>query len=71
MLLVGMLIISVLSFGRDFEVREWQELKRVHELVQMEQSIISREREISENNMKEYSEFHKELKSMDKGHENR
>ena len=70
-LLVGMLVISGLSFGRDYEVREREELKVINEPVQMNQQMLSREREISESNMVDYSEFHRELDNMDRGHDNR
>ena len=70
-LLVGMLVISGLSFGRDYEVRERQELKIINEPVQVDQQMLSREREISENNMEVYSEFHRDLDNMSRGHEAR
>ena len=70
-LLIGVLVISGLSFGRDYEVRERQELKIINEPVQMDQQMLSREREIFESNIINYSEFHKELDNMDRGHDNR
>ncbi len=71
MLLVGILVISGLSFGRDFEYRERQELQVVEETHQMDMEMLSRERDLSVNNIEKYSDFHRELDNMDRGHENR
>ena len=71
MLLVGMLVVSGLSFGRDFEYRERQELQVVQETPQMDMEMLSRERDLSVNNIEKYSDFHRELDNMDRGHENR
>ena len=69
MLLIGMLVIGGLSYGRDFERRESKELQVVQSVSSEEQSMISRER--TEGNMEIYSEFHRDLENMDRGHENR
>lgn len=66
LLLIGMLVISGLSFGRDFEVREREELKVVHEPVEMDRDMLSREREASENNFEKYSDFHRDLENLDR-----
>jgi len=71
MLLIGMLVISGLSYGRDFERRERNELQIVQNVSNEDQSMISREREQSDKNMEIYSEFHRELKTMDRGHESK
>ncbi len=71
MLLVGMLVIGGLSYGRDFEYREGQELQVVQGVVREEQSMISRVREQSEKNMDIYSEFHRDLDTMGRGHESK
>ncbi len=71
MLLLGMLVIGGLSYGRDFEYRESKELQVVQNVSGENQSMLSREREISKNNLEVYSEFHRELDNMDRGHENR
>ncbi len=71
MLLVGMLVISGLSFSRDFEYRERQELQVIQETPQMGMEMLSRERDLSDNNIEKYSNFHRELDNMDRGHENR
>lgn len=71
MLLVGMLVVSGLSFGRDFEYRERQELQVVQETPQMDMEMLSRERDLSVNSIEKYSDFHRELENMDRGHENR
>ncbi len=70
MLLVGMLVVSGLSFGRDFEYRERQELQIVQETPQMDMEMLSRERDLSVD-MEKYSDFHRELENMDRGHEDR
>ncbi|WP_281837323.1 hypothetical protein [Propionigenium maris] len=71
MLLLGILVISGLSYGRDFEYRESKELQVVQSVGSEDKSMLSREREISKNNLEVYSEFHRELDNMDRGHENR
>ncbi len=71
MLLVGMLVIGGLSYGRDFEYRESKELQVVQSVSNEDQSMLSREREVTKNNLEVYSEFHRELDNMDRGHENR
>ncbi len=71
MLLVGMLVIGGLSYGRDFEYRESKELQVVQSVSNEDKSMLSREREISKNNLEVYSEFQRELDNMDRGHENR
>ncbi|GLI57647.1 hypothetical protein PM10SUCC1_31610 [Propionigenium maris DSM 9537] len=71
MLLLGMLVIGGLSYGRDFEYRESKELQVVQSVNSEDQSMISREREISKNNLEVYSEFHRDLDNLDRGHENR
>lgn len=70
-LLVGMLVISGLSFGRDFDYRGAKEFKAVEEVVVIDSNKMSRERDISEKNMDIYSDFHKELDTMSRGSEGR
>ncbi len=67
MLLVGMLVVSGLSFGRDFEYREYNEFQNVQNPVMESQEQLSREREISLENQVKYSDFMNELDNMDKG----
>lgn len=69
MLLVGILVVGGLSYGRDFEGREVQELQVVQGVVREEQSMISREQ--SKGIMDFYSQFHRELDNMGRGHESR
>ncbi len=71
MLLIGMLVIGGLSYGRDYENRERHELQVVERVMCEDQSMLSREREISKNNLEVYSDFHRDLGNMDRGHENR
>jgi len=71
MLLIGMLVVSGLSYGRDYEHREGKEMQVVENVNYDDQSMITREREIGESNMITYSEFHKELDKMDRGTDNR
>lgn len=70
-LLIGMLVVSGLSYGRDFERRESQELQVVQSVNTKDQSMLSREREKSDRNMETYSEFHRDLGNMSRGHESR
>jgi len=71
MLLIGMLVVGGLSYGRDFERRESKELQVVQGMSTEDQSMISRVREQTDENMDIYSEFHRELETMDRGHENK
>ena len=71
MLLIGMLVVGGLSYGRDFERRESKELQVVQGMSTEDQSMISRVREQTDENTDIYSEFHRELETMDRGHENR
>ncbi len=71
MLLIGMLVIGGLSYGRDFERREGKELQVVQSVVSEDQSMISRVREQSDRNMEVYSEFHRDLDNMGRGHESK
>jgi hypothetical protein len=71
MLLVGMLVVSGLSFGRDFEYRERQELQVVQETFQMDMEMLSRERGLFEQNIDVYPDFHRELNNMSRGSENK
>ncbi|GLI57830.1 hypothetical protein PM10SUCC1_33440 [Propionigenium maris DSM 9537] len=71
MLLLGMLVIGGLSYGRDFERRESQELQVVQSVRCENREMLSRERELGEKNQEIYSDFHRELNNMDRGHENR
>ncbi len=71
MLLLGMLVIGGLSYGRDFERRESQELQVVQSVRYEDQEMLSRERELGEKNQEIYSDFQRELDNMDRGHENR
>ena len=71
MLLIGMLVIGGLSYGRDYEYREGREMQVVEDVNYDDHSMITRERELGENNMVTYSEFHSELDRMDRGTDNR
>ncbi len=68
-LLLGVLVVSGLSFGRDYEYREKAELQPVERVSYEENSMISREREAGEANIEAYREFHRELINMDRGTE--
>ena len=57
--------------NRASENRERQEFQVVESLSSKDQSMISRERNTSENNMEIYSGFHRELDNMDRGHEDK
>ncbi len=71
MLLIGMLVIGGLSYGRDYENRERYELQVVERVMCEDKKMLSRERELGEKNQEIYSDFQRELDNMDRGHENR
>ncbi len=68
-ILLGILVVGGLSFGRDYEYRERGELQPVERVSYEEQLMISRERETVEANIQAYQEFHRELTNMDRGSE--
>ncbi len=70
-LLIGLLVVSGLSFGRDFEYREYKEFQRIQNPTMESQEQIARERQLSKENQKKYSDFHFKLDTMDRGHEDR
>lgn len=70
-ILLGMLIVSGLSFGRDYEYREKSELQPVESVRYEDQEMLSRERELGRNNQAIYSDFHRDLDNMSRGHESR
>ncbi len=83
LLLVGMLVVAAVSYGRDNEYRTRNEFTEVqseyaenkemlNRATPEEYSLIVREeRRAREANMEVYSEFHRELDNMGRGHENR
>ncbi len=66
-LLAGLLIISGLSFARDFEYRERINFEAIQNPVMETQEMLSRERNISIENQEKYADFHRQLDNMDKG----
>ncbi len=66
-LLVGMLVVSGLSFGRDFEYREYKDFQSIQNPVMESQEQLSRERSISTENQVKYSNFMTQLDNMDRG----
>ena len=71
MLLIGMLIVSGLSYGRDFEYREKSEFRVVEDRAAEDKRMVSRNRDRLEVNMEKYSEFHRDLNNQDRGSEKR
>jgi len=71
MLLIGMLIVSGLSYGRDFEYREKSEFRVVEDRGVEDKRMVSRNRDRLEVNMEKYSEFHRDLNNQDRGSEKR
>ncbi len=69
MLLIGMLIVGGLSYGRDYEYRERKELQVIKEARYEDPTMISRERKLSEDSMKKYADFHRDLDNMGRGSE--
>jgi len=83
LLLVGMVVLAAVSYGRDHEYRtrnefvevqkEYTENKEMLNRATPEEYdfIVDRENREREANMATYSEFHRELDTMGRGHENR
>jgi len=83
LILAGLLVVSIASLGRDYEYRGRRELEevgrenkeyqeRMSKLAPEEYSIAKEnlEKERGEN-IKKYSDFHRELENMDRGSENK
>ncbi len=76
LILLGMLALSIVSFGRDYEYNEVRdivapinaELERISRLSD-EQLYI--EGSISAENIQKYNDFHTELERMERGSESR
>ena len=71
MLLIGMLIVSGLSYGRDFEYREKKELKAVEDVAAEDRKMASRRRDHQRENMEKYWKFHRDLDNLGRGREKR
>ena len=83
LLLVGMVVLGAVSYGRDHEYRTRNEFVEVQkEYVENKEMlnratpeeydiIVTEERVNRETNMDNYSEFHRDLDNMGRGHENR
>ncbi|GLI58242.1 hypothetical protein PM10SUCC1_37560 [Propionigenium maris DSM 9537] len=83
LILTGLLLVSVASLGRDYEYRGRRELEevgrenreyqeRMSKLTPEEYSIAREKLESErEENIKKYSDFHRELDDMDRGSENK
>ncbi len=83
LILAGLLVVTITSLGRDYEYRGRRELEevgrekkeyqeRMSKLAPEEYSIAKEkvERERKEN-IKKYSDFHRELENMDRGSEDK
>ncbi len=70
-ILLSMLVVSGLSFGRDYEYREKSELQPVESVRYEDQVMLSRERELGRNNQEIYSNFHIDLENMSRGQESK
>lgn len=68
-LLVGALVISGLSYGRDFEYRERNEFQVVVDPSYENDELLSRERDYLEENMVKHSDFYRDLDNLSRGHE--
>ncbi len=69
-LLIGMLVVGGLSYGRDYEYRERKELQELFQETKYESSeMMARERKLREDNIKKYANFHMDLDNMDRGSE--
>lgn len=83
LLLVGMVVVGAVSYGRDHEFRTRNEFIEVQKEYAENQEMLNRatpeeysfivteERRDREANMETYSEFHRDLDNMGRGHENR
>ena len=68
-LLVGVLVISGLSYGRDFEYRERNEFQAVVNPSYENQWILPSGEDYQERNTIKHSDFHRDLDNLSRGHE--
>ena len=75
-LLIALVVVGAVSYGRDFDRNErrdivavgYEQAEKMNRLTEAEWNL---EGSIWEENFKNYRDFHKELETMDKGHENK
>ena len=70
-LMIMMVVLTSVAFGKDFDHRERNDLDNVMNYTKVSQEMSSRERNITDQNIEKNSEYHWELMNMDRGHEDR
>jgi len=76
LLLVAMVVVGAISYGRDFEHNERRDIlevssEQVERMSRFTEEEWNLERSVAKENLENYMEFHKELEAMDRGHENK
>ena len=76
LLLVAMVVVGAISYGRDFEHNERRDIlevssEQVERMSRFTEEEWNLERSVAKENLENYMEFHKELETMDRGHENK
>lgn len=70
-LMIMMVVLGSAAFGRDFDYREKMDIEIPMNKMAVNQEMSSREGNLFEKNIIEYSDFHRELMNMHRGHDNR
>jgi len=76
LLLITMMVVGAVSYGRDFEYNERRDVvevsnEQVERMSRFTEAEWNLERSVAKENFENYIEFHKELETMDRGHENK
>lgn len=76
LLLIAMMVVGAVSYGRDFDHNERRDIvavgnEQIERMSRFTEAQWNLERSIAEKNFETYMDFHKELETMDRGHESR
>ena len=69
--MIMMVVLGSVAFGRDFDHRERNDIGHVMNYSKVSQERLSREVNLSNENIQKYSEFHWDLITMDRGQNDR
>ena len=75
-LLVAMMVVSAVSFGRDYEFNERRDIVEINQsqierLSRLTEVEWDSEKAAAKANYERYASFHHELDTMDRGHEDK
>jgi len=76
LLLVTMMVVGAVSYGRDFDHNERRDIvkvssEQVERMSRFTEAEWNLERSVAKENFENYMDFHKELETMDRGQESK